>query len=62
MGIFQAERMLTRDIAVGETSVRVEISPEASMLGEEPGYLSVNGEMVDGLTEPIWEWEQLNWH
>ncbi|KAL0887353.1 hypothetical protein Bca101_011336 [Brassica carinata] len=62
MGIFQAERMLTRDVAVGETSVRVEISPEASMSGGEHGYLSVNGEMVDGLTEPIWEWEQLNWH
>ncbi|KAL0735323.1 hypothetical protein Bca4012_011533 [Brassica carinata] len=58
----KAERMLTRDVAVGETSVRVEISPEASMSGGEHGYLSVNGEMVDGLTEPIWEWEQLNWH
>ncbi|RID41516.1 hypothetical protein BRARA_J01473 [Brassica rapa] len=61
MGIFQAERMLTRDVAVGERSVRVESSPEASMSEGGHGYLSVNGEMVDGLTEPIWEWEQLSW-
>ncbi|CAH8315984.1 unnamed protein product [Eruca vesicaria subsp. sativa] len=58
---FQTVQMLTSDVAVGETSVRVESSPEALMSGGNHDYPSTNGEMVDGLTEPIWEWEQLNW-
>lgn len=66
VGDFQTERlMLTSDVAAAETSsFRVESSPETSISGgEHVDHLSVNTEimMVDGLTEPIWEWEQLNW-
>lgn len=62
VGVFQTERMLTSDVAVAETSmVRVESSPETSFSGGEHFDLSMNTELVDGLNEQIWEWEQLSW-
>ena len=61
MGVRQTGTMLTNDVAVAETSFTVGTSPEISMSGGEHVDLSVDTEMVDGLTEPIWEWEQLNW-
>ncbi|KAL0673136.1 hypothetical protein Bca4012_001117 [Brassica carinata] len=48
-------------VAFAETSFIVGTSPEISMSGGEHVDLSVDTDMVDGLTEPIWEWEQLNW-
>ncbi|KAF3548870.1 hypothetical protein DY000_02000982 [Brassica cretica] len=61
VGVLQTRRMLTNDVAVADTSFIVGTSPEISMSGGEQVDLSVDTEMVDGLTEPIWEWEQLNW-
>ncbi|CAN7121801.1 unnamed protein product [Brassica rapa subsp. narinosa] len=61
VGSLQTERLLTSDVGVAEISFRVGSSPETSMSGGEHVDLSVNTEMVDGLTEPMWEWEQLNW-
>lgn len=61
MRALQTEGMLTGDVAGAETSFRVESSPETSMSGGEHVDLSMNTELVDGLTEPIWEWEQLSW-
>ncbi|KAF3541910.1 hypothetical protein F2Q69_00019168 [Brassica cretica] len=61
VGSLQTDRLLTSDVGVAETSFRVGSSPETSMSGGEHVDLSVNTEMVDGLTEPMWEWEQLNW-
>ncbi|CAL9231156.1 unnamed protein product [Arabidopsis halleri] len=59
--VLQTERMLTCDVAVAETSFRVESSSETSISGGENIDLSMSTELVDGLTEPIWEWEQLSW-
>ncbi|KFK23146.1 hypothetical protein AALP_AAs64104U000100 [Arabis alpina] len=63
MGDLQTERLiLTRNVAAAETSsFRVESSPETSISGGEHVDLFLNTEMVDGLTEPIWDWEQLGW-
>lgn len=61
VGVFQTERMLRSDVAVAETPFLVENSPETSISGGEHVDHSVSAEMVDGLTEPFWGWEQLNW-
>lgn len=53
--------MLTSDVAVAETSFRVESSLETSISGGEHIDVSMNTEFVDGLSEPMWDWEQLTW-
>ncbi|KAG7610024.1 NAC domain superfamily [Arabidopsis suecica] len=60
-GVLQTERMLTSDVAVAETSFRVESSLETSISGGEHIDVSMNTEFVDGLSEPMWDWEQLTW-
>ncbi|XP_010493320.1 PREDICTED: NAC domain-containing protein 90-like [Camelina sativa] len=63
VGVLPPERMLTSEVAVaGTSSFRVESSPETSISGGEQHVdLSMNVDLVEGLTEPIWEWEQLSW-
>lgn len=59
-GVVQTE--IRSDVAVAETSsFRVESSPEYLISGGEHVDFLMNTELVDGLTEPIWEWGQLSW-
>ncbi|CAN8244289.1 unnamed protein product [Cochlearia groenlandica] len=66
VGTFQTEhRLIISDVVVAQetsTSFGVQSSPETSTSrGEHVADFSVDTDLVDGLIDPIWEWEQLSW-